>query len=174
MGKILGPSYGRDDPEMFCQMRFLLSSNSTGITRPKHYNKKRELASLAEKIRVDESKLVIEEHLPQFDVQEEENLIAQLVGEFIDACSEDEVEEIPTEVDGSKPIQQPTVISIAQAQEMVTDLIAFAFAKAKSLFSEELELLNLKATIKSLHLSSFKQNVYDQVFPNKSNLVLPL
>ncbi|KAH6580191.1 hypothetical protein BASA60_002958 [Batrachochytrium salamandrivorans] len=121
-----------------------------------------ELASLAERIGVDESKLVIEEHLPQFDVQEEENLIVQLVGEFIDVCSEDEVEEIPTQVDGSKPIQQPTVISITQAQEMVTDLIAFA--KAKSLFSEELELLNLKATIKSLHLSSFKQTSIDQYF----------
>ncbi|KAH9248668.1 hypothetical protein BASA81_013651 [Batrachochytrium salamandrivorans] len=45
-----------------------------------------ELASLAERIGVDESKLVIEEHLPQFDVQEEAKLIAQLVGEFIDAC----------------------------------------------------------------------------------------
>ncbi|KAH6566550.1 hypothetical protein BASA62_006647 [Batrachochytrium salamandrivorans] len=153
-GKILGPSYGRDNPEMFCQMRFCCPSNSTG-GHDQILEQEEELASLAERIRVDESKLVIEEHLPQFDVQEEENLIAQLVGEFIDVCSEDEVEEISTEVDGSKPIQQPTVISITQAQEMVTDLIAFAFAKAKSLFSEELELLNLKATIKSLHLSYF-------------------
>ncbi|KAH6582635.1 hypothetical protein BASA60_001880 [Batrachochytrium salamandrivorans] len=32
-----------------------------------------ELASLAERIGVDESKLVIEEHLPQFDVQEKQN-----------------------------------------------------------------------------------------------------
>ncbi|KAH6571081.1 hypothetical protein BASA50_005828 [Batrachochytrium salamandrivorans] len=39
-----------------------------------------ELASLAERIRVDKSKLVIEEHLSQFDIQEEENLIVQLVG----------------------------------------------------------------------------------------------
>ncbi|KAH6587783.1 hypothetical protein BASA50_011127 [Batrachochytrium salamandrivorans] len=77
-----------------------------------------ELASLAENNQSCESKLVIEEHLPQFDVQEKENPIAQLVGEFIDVCSEDEVEKISTEVDESKPIQQPTVISITQEQEM--------------------------------------------------------
>jgi len=47
------------------------------------------------------------------------------------------------------------VVSIAEARDMVTQLISFT--KAHSLFSEELNLLSLNATLKNLYNSTLKQ-----------------
>ena len=89
------------------------------------------------------------------------NLIEQLVEEFIDVASDDEVEEFAIEIEDNDP-EQRKVISCAQAKEMVTDLIAFA--KAKSLFKEEMDLLAIKATIQSLYFSTLKKSSIDQYF----------
>ena len=54
-----------------------------------------ELASLAQRIGVDSSRIVVEENLPECEIQEEESLIEQLVEEFIDVASDDEVRNSP-------------------------------------------------------------------------------
>jgi hypothetical protein len=50
----------------------------------------------------------------------------------------------------------PKVVSIAEAKDMVTQLILFT--KVHSLFSEELDLLSLNATLKDLYNSALKQS----------------
>jgi hypothetical protein len=62
-------------------------------------------------------------------------------------------------------LEQPEVlkvVSIAEARDMVIQLISFT--KAHSLFSEELNLLNLNATLKNLYNSALKQSKIHQYF----------
>lgn len=120
-----------------------------------------ELALVAEKIGLDRSKLVVEEHLSECDAQVEANLIGQLVNKFIGTSSEDEMGKIASETANIEP-QQPNVITFVQAKTMVSDLIAFT--KANSFFSKEMDLLGLKAKIQSLYLSTLEQSSIEQYF----------
>jgi len=56
----------------------------------------------------------------------------------------------------------PKVISITKVRNMVTQLILFM--KAHSLFSEELDLLSLNATLQNLYNSTLKQSKIHQYF----------
>jgi hypothetical protein len=56
----------------------------------------------------------------------------------------------------------PKVVSIAEARDMVTQLISFT--KMHSLFSEELDLLSLNATLKDLYKFFLKQSKIQQYF----------
>jgi hypothetical protein len=56
----------------------------------------------------------------------------------------------------------PKVVSIVEIRDMVTQLISFT--KAHSLFSEELDLLSLNATLKDLYNSALKQSKIHQYF----------
>lgn len=118
-----------------------------------------ELASLASRIGIRGEQLVLEEQLPEFEVVEENSLIRQLVEEHTDKNDDDDPEEI---VAVYTPEEKQPVITISQAKGMVTELIAFA--KEHSLFSEELDLLNLNATVKQLFNSSLKQATIQQFF----------
>jgi hypothetical protein len=125
-----------------------------------------ELAYVAKKIEVERSSSIIEEHLPEFQVQEG-NLVGQLVAEFYDEGSADEEDGIAIEVENDEPIQKKReVISITEAQQMIAELIAFA--KAIMLFNEEFDLLGLKATIKAPYNSSLKQPPMDRYFQWKT------
>ena len=118
-----------------------------------------EMASLASRLGIERDQLVLEEHLPEFEVVEEQNLIRQLVQEHTDQNDDDEPEDIIMEY---TPAEEQPVITISQAKSMVTDLIAFT--KKHSLFSEELDLLNLSATVKQLYNASLKQATIQQFF----------
>jgi hypothetical protein len=62
-------------------------------------------------------------------------------------------------------LEQPTVpkvISIVEVRNMVTQLTLFT--KAHSLFSEELNLLSLNATLKDLYNFTLKQSKIHQYF----------
>jgi len=82
-------------------------------------------------------------------IVEEQNLIRQLVEEHIDVADDDEVEETAIELEDLEQPEVPKVVSIAEARDMVIQLILFM--KAHSLFSEELDLLNLNVTFKDLY-----------------------
>jgi hypothetical protein len=56
----------------------------------------------------------------------------------------------------------PKVVSIAEARDMVTQLISFT--KAHSLFSDELDLLSLNVILKDLYNSALKQSKIHQYF----------
>jgi len=56
----------------------------------------------------------------------------------------------------------PKVVYIAEARDMVTQLISFT--KAHSFFSEELNLFSLNATLKALYNSALKQSKIHQYF----------
>ncbi len=115
-----------------------------------------ELTSLTVKIGIPWPNLVIEEQLPEFEIVEEQNLIRQLVEEHINVADDDKVEEITFELEDLEQPKVPKVISITEAKDMVIQLISFT--KAHSLFSEELDLLNLNATLKNLYNFSLKQS----------------
>jgi hypothetical protein len=118
-----------------------------------------DLASVAERIGIQRSDLVIEERLPEFEIVPETDLVTQLVGEFTNAGADDEVEE--TGADQEIP-EEPPVISFIEATHMLTNLIAFA--KAHSLFSEEMDLLGLKSTVKAMYNSSLTQTSIERYF----------
>jgi hypothetical protein len=115
----------------------------------------KELAALAVRINIPRPNLVIEEQLPEFEIFEEQNLIHQLVEEHTDVTNDDEVEEITIELEDLEQPEVPKVVSIVEARDMVTQLISFT--KAHSLFSEELDLLSLNATLKDLYNYALKQ-----------------
>jgi hypothetical protein len=100
--------------------------------------------------------LVIEEQLPEFEIVEEQNLIRQLVEEHTNVADDDEVEEITIELEDLEQPKVPKVISIAEAKNMVIQLILFT--KAHSLFSEDLDLLSMNATLKDLYNYALKQS----------------
>ncbi len=106
--------------------------------------------------------LVIDEQLPKFQIVEEQNFIRQLVLEHIDIVDDDEVEEIAIELEDLEQPEVPKVVSIAEARDMVTQLISFT--KMHSLFSEELDLLSLNATLKDLYKFFLKQSKIQQYF----------
>jgi molybdenum cofactor biosynthesis enzyme MoaA len=89
-------------------------------------------------------------------IVEEQNLIRQLVEEHIDVADDDEVEETTIELEDLEQPEVPKVVSIAEARDMVIQLILFM--KAHSLFSEELDLLNLNVTFKDLYNFALKQS----------------
>jgi transposase len=113
-----------------------------------------ELATLTVRIGIPRPNLVIEKQLPEFEIIEEQNLIYQLVEEHTDVADDDEVEEIAIELENLEQPEVPKVVSIAEARDMVTQLILFT--KAHSLFNEELDLLSLNATLKDLYNSALK------------------
>ncbi len=117
---------------------------------------------LAVRIGIPQPNLVIEEQLPEFKIVEEQNLIRQLVKEHIDVTDDDEVEEIVIKLENLEQLEVPKVVSIAVARDMVTQLISFM--KTHSLFSEELNLLSLNATLKDLHNSALKQSKIHRYF----------
>jgi hypothetical protein len=111
-----------------------------------------ELTTLVVRIGIPRPSLIIEEQLPEFEIVEEQNLIRQLIEEHIDVVDDNEVEEIMIE----DLKQVPKVAFIAKTREMVTQLISFT--KVHSFFSEELDLLNLNATLKNLYNYALKQH----------------
>ncbi len=126
------------------------------------------LAALAIRINIPRSNFVIEEQLPEFEIVEEQNLIHQLVEEHTDVADDDEVEEIMIELEDLEQPEVPKVVSIAKARDIVTQLISFT--KAHSLFNEELDLLNLNATIKNLYNSTLNNQRYISTFNERINL----
>ncbi len=98
--------------------------------------------------------LITEEQLSEFEIVEEQNLIWQLVEEHINVADDNEVEEVAIGLEDLEQPEVPKVVSIAEARDMVTQLILFT--KAHSLFSEELNLLSLNATLKDLYNSTLK------------------
>ncbi|KAL2612614.1 hypothetical protein R1flu_024306 [Riccia fluitans] len=123
-----------------------------------------ELVALACRIGIPQSNLVIEEQLPEFEVVEEKSLICQLVAEHRDIADDDEVEELAIELEDEDQPTVQNVVPIVVARDMVTQLILFA--KMHSLFSDELDLLNLKATLNNLYNSSLKQSTIRQYISN--------
>ncbi len=121
-----------------------------------------ELATLAIRINIPQPNLVIEEQLLEFEIVEEQNLIHQLVEEHIDVADDDKVEEIVIELEDLEQPEVPKVVSIVEARDIITQLILFT--KAHSLFSEELDLLNLNVTIKDLYNYTLKQSKIHQYF----------
>ncbi len=121
-----------------------------------------ELTALVVRIGIPRPNLVIEEQLPEFEIIEEQNLIRQLVEEHINIADDDEVEEIAIELEDLEQHEVPKVVSIVEAKDMVTQLISFT--KMHSLFSEELDLLSLNATLKDLYNSNLKQSKIHQYF----------
>ncbi len=115
-----------------------------------------ELATFVVRIGIPWPNLVIEEQLPKLKIVEEQNLIRQLVEEHIDVADDDEVEETTIELEDLEQPEVPKVVSIAEARDMVIQLILFM--KAHSLFSEELDLLNLNVTFKDLYNFALKQS----------------
>jgi hypothetical protein len=85
-----------------------------------------------------------------------------LVEEHINIADDDEVEEIAIELEDLEQHEVPKVVSIVEAKDMVTQLISFT--KMHSLFSEELDLLSLNATLKDLYNSNLKQSKIHQYF----------
>jgi len=121
-----------------------------------------ELAALVVRIGIPRPNLVIEEQLPEFEIVEEENLIHQLVEEHTNVADDDEVEKIAIKLEDLEQTEVPKVVSITEAKDMVTQLISFT--KTHSLFSEELDLLSLNATLKDLYNSVLKQSKIHQYF----------
>ncbi len=121
-----------------------------------------ELAALVVRIGIPRPNLVIEEQLPEFEIVEEENLIHQLVEEHTNVADDDEVEKIAIKLEDLEQTEVPKVVSITEAKDMVTQLISFT--KTHSLFSEELDLLSLNATLKDLYNSALKQSKIHQYF----------
>ncbi len=113
-----------------------------------------ELTTLVVRIGIPRPSLIIEEQLPEFEIVEEQNLIRQLIEEHIDVVDDNEVEEIM--IEDLKQLEVPKVAFIAKTREMVTQLISFT--KVHSFFSEELDLLNLNATLKNLYNYALKQH----------------
>jgi hypothetical protein len=111
---------------------------------------------LAIKIGIPRPNLVIEEQLPEFEIVEEQNLIRQLVEKQIDVVDDNKVEEIAIELKDLEQPKVPKVVFIVEARDMVTQFISFT--KAHSLFSEELDLLSLNATLKDLYNYALKQS----------------
>jgi hypothetical protein len=111
---------------------------------------------LAIKIGIPRPNLVIEEQLPEFEIVEEQNLIRQLVEKQIDVVDDNKVEEIAIELKDLEQPKVPKVVYIVEARDMVTQFISFT--KAHSLFSEELDLLSLNATLKNLYNYALKQS----------------
>jgi hypothetical protein len=109
---------------------------------------------LAIRISIPQPNLVIEEQFPKFEIVEEQNLIRPLVEEHTNATDDDKVEEIVIELEDLEQPEVPKFVSIAEVRNMVTQLISFT--KAHSLFSEELDLLSLNATLKDLYNSTLK------------------
>jgi len=127
-----------------------------------------ELAALAVRINIPRPNLVIEEQLPKFEIVEEQNFIRQLVEEHTDVADDDEVEEIMIELEDLEQPKVPKVVSIAKARDIVIQLILFT--KVHSLFNEELDLLNLNATIKNLYNSTLNNQRYISTFNERINL----
>jgi hypothetical protein len=59
-------------------------------------------------------------------------------------------------------LEVPKVVSITKVKDIVTQLILFT--KAHSIFSEELDLFSLNATLEDLYNSALKQSKIHQYF----------
>ncbi len=89
-------------------------------------------------------------------------LFASWAQKHIDVADDNEVEEIMIELEDLEQPTVPKVISIVEVRNMVTQLTLFT--KAHSLFSEELNLLSLNATLKDLYNFTLKQSKIHQYF----------
>ncbi len=85
-----------------------------------------------------------------------------MVEEHTDVADDDEIEEVTIELEDLKQPEVPKVVSIAEARDMVIQLISFM--KAHSIFSVELNLLSLNVTLKDLYNYALKQSKIHQYF----------